>query len=82
MSRRNPETATADLNYAFTAFKLWLLIATQVTHLNSNATGEPTNAHSKVALVWNEMYPLFQGVVQTYQAEIQQGSPSVSYSFH
>lgn len=67
-----PDSATADLNQAYLAIKLWLVIAKHSEE--ARRVGEPVyNA------VWNELWPPFEGIVHVLEAEAQSGVSPVSF---
>ncbi len=66
-----PDSATADINHAYVAMKLWLMIARQSEE--GQRLGEPVYNS-----VWNELWPPFEGIVGVLEAEAQNGVSPVS----
>lgn len=65
-----PEHIMTDINHAYIAIKLWLMLA----HKNSM---EDADGFAAVA-VWNELWPPFESFVVVLEAEAQAGSSMVS----
>ncbi|KIY72162.1 hypothetical protein CYLTODRAFT_367962 [Cylindrobasidium torrendii FP15055 ss-10] len=61
-----PDSAIADINYAYASIKLWLLIAQK---RSAREGDHPTTA----LMVWNELWPPFEGVVNMFETEVQAG---------
>lgn len=60
------DSATADINHAYIAMKLWLMIAGQSE--GARRLGEPVyNA------VWDEFWPAFESIVSVLETEAQTG---------
>ncbi|KAK7020581.1 hypothetical protein R3P38DRAFT_3272569 [Favolaschia claudopus] len=60
------ESATSDINHAYIAIKLWLLLA----HRKSQ-TDDSGNATALT--VWNELWPPFEAVISALEADFQLG---------
>ncbi|KAF8894641.1 hypothetical protein BD779DRAFT_1502195, partial [Infundibulicybe gibba] len=57
-----PESATTDVNHAYIAIKLWLMLVRT----------KPTHAFASLA-VWNELWPPFDELVGVLEVEAQAG---------
>ncbi|KAG6900874.1 hypothetical protein C0993_009992 [Termitomyces sp. T159_Od127] len=57
------ETALIDLNYAYIAIKLWILLAFKVTESSCVAKDFQTWA------VWNELWPPFEGLIDQFELD-------------
>jgi len=68
-SALNPaESATTDINHAYIAIKLWLLLAQRKSY------GPTSNAGNAPALmVWNELWPPFEAMVEVLETDFQLG---------
>lgn len=66
-----PESSTVDINHAYIAIKLWILLAQKVT-----AHGNGGDA--RVFGVWNELWPPFEGLVNAFEAEASSSQSLVS----
>lgn len=71
-----PETAQADINYAFNAIKLWLLLALKKFRLKGvspNKEKDPAvledNEDAATRMVWNELWPSFALLVDSFEPE-------------
>jgi hypothetical protein len=60
------DSATTDINHAYIAIKLWLLLAQRksVTDNGGNATA---------LMVWNELWPPFEAMIGILEADVQLG---------
>lgn len=56
------ESAVADVEHAFIALKLWLLLA-QMPLAN------PTRESPSVKVIWNELWPPFEALVNLFKAD-------------
>jgi hypothetical protein len=65
-----PESAVTDINHAYIAIKLWLLLAQAKA-----SAGDGGTVYSLT--VWNELWPPFERLVNMLESEIQSGTPSV-----
>ncbi|PBK96908.1 hypothetical protein ARMGADRAFT_1010439 [Armillaria gallica] len=61
-----PESAITDINHAYVAIKLWLMLA------QKRATKEDEGSISPF-MVWNELWPPFESLVNVFEAEVQVG---------
>ncbi|KAJ7632645.1 hypothetical protein FB45DRAFT_913016 [Roridomyces roridus] len=63
------ESATADLNHAYIAIKLWLLLS---------SAGDADNSVS--LMVWNELWPSLGAMIEVLEAEYQSGTSMTTAS--
>ncbi|KAK0210802.1 hypothetical protein DFS33DRAFT_1251098 [Desarmillaria ectypa] len=61
-----PESAITDINHAYVAIKLWLMLA------QKRAVKEDEGSISAF-MVWNELWPPFESLVNVFEAEVQVG---------
>ncbi|KAK0197058.1 hypothetical protein F5146DRAFT_1099379 [Armillaria mellea] len=61
-----PDSAITDINHAYVAIKLWLMLA------QKRAAKEEEGSISAFA-VWNELWPPFESLVNVFEAEVQVG---------
>ncbi|KAK0459777.1 uncharacterized protein EV420DRAFT_1620288 [Desarmillaria tabescens] len=61
-----PESAITDINHAYVAIKLWLMLA------QKRAVKEDGGSISAF-MVWNELWPPFESLVNVFEAEVQVG---------
>jgi hypothetical protein len=74
-----PESATTDVNHAFIAIKLWMMLARKV---GPNHPSEMiTDVRNPEIAVWNEIWPIFESLMNVLEMEAQAGSFSVKW-FH
>ncbi len=66
-----PESAITDINHAYVAIKLWLMLA------QKRAVKEDEGSISAF-MVWNELWPPFESLVNVFEAEVQVGLSMVS----
>jgi hypothetical protein len=73
-----PETAQADINHAFSAIKLWLLLALKKFRLKGVSPGKERdpvvledNEDAATRMVWNELWPTFALLVDSFEPEAQ-----------
>jgi hypothetical protein len=71
-----PETAQADINYAYNAIKLWILLALKNFRLKGLSPArerEPVvledNEDAATRMVWNELWPSFALLVDSFDPE-------------
>lgn len=57
-----PEPSTGDIDHAFIAIKLWILMAQRLS--TTQRTGDPL-----ISVVWNELWPPFEGLVRAFEGE-------------
>lgn len=67
-----PDSATPDINHAYIATKLWLMVAKQSEE--ARRLGEPVYSS-----VWNELWPPFESIVSVLEAEAETGASPVSW---
>ncbi|KAF7976726.1 hypothetical protein HWV62_5909 [Athelia sp. TMB] len=73
----NPaETAQADINHAYNAIKLWLLLALKKFRLRGVSLGrerDPVvlddNEDAATRMIWNELWPAFSLIVTFFESE-------------
>ncbi|KAJ3845083.1 hypothetical protein F5878DRAFT_655339 [Lentinula raphanica] len=63
-----PEAAIADVNHAYIAIKAWLILA----QVKASRDG---SGDVDFLIVWNELYTVFENLVQYFEAEIRAGLP-------
>ncbi|KAK0483676.1 hypothetical protein IW261DRAFT_1464504 [Armillaria novae-zelandiae] len=61
-----PDSAITDINHAYVAIKLWLMLA------QKRAAKEEEGSISAF-MVWNELWPPFESLVNVFEAEVQVG---------
>lgn len=67
----NPiESATTDINHAYIAIKLWLLLAQR-----TSSAGNGGNATA--LMVWNELWPPFEAMISVLETDFQLGMSMV-----
>ncbi|KAJ3801305.1 hypothetical protein GGU11DRAFT_741651 [Lentinula aff. detonsa] len=67
-----PEAAIADINHAFIAIKVWLIVA----QIKASRDGSGSTAS---LIVWNELYSVFESLVHYFEAEHRAGlSPTLA----
>lgn len=83
-SSNPPEAAQTDINHAYSAVKLWLLLALKKFRLKGvsvNKEKDPVvledNEDAATRLVWNELWPPFALLVNFFEAEPQTSERSV-----
>jgi hypothetical protein len=78
----NPQDfAAADINRAFVAVKLWILVTEMLdgfTQVEKSKEDEQqfdftTGNHGSVMLIWNELWPPFESLVNLFAVEAQHG---------
>ncbi|KAF9454513.1 hypothetical protein P691DRAFT_770412 [Macrolepiota fuliginosa MF-IS2] len=69
-----PDSATADINQAYLAIKLWLVIARQSEE--AHQVGELVYSS-----VWNELWPPFESIVNVLETEAQTGVSPIMAGF-
>jgi hypothetical protein len=83
------EPATTDINHAYIAIKLWILLARRKSLSEENGAvdnpvagpGTPHNIGNVAEItVWNELWPVFEGLMEYFEGEAQTGTVSVSSS--
>ena len=67
----HPEISTSDINQAYIAIKLWLLLAQRMP------AGSQTSEPAPFA-VWNELWPSFESLLSGLEHEAQAGLSLVS----
>jgi hypothetical protein len=68
------ESATIDINHAFIAIKLWMMLARKMSGQPSEMTIDIENAE---IAVWNELWPIFESLMNVFEMEAEAGSSSV-----
>lgn len=64
-----PESAITDINQAFIAVKLWLMLAQRVSTTLSNAGGDVSI--EAPLIVWNELWPPFESLMSILEIDAQ-----------
>jgi hypothetical protein len=75
------ESAAADINHAYAAIKLWLLLAQKIEHQVNYGfphAESATNINLATLWVWNELWPHFESLVNVLEVDAQDGNVSVS----
>lgn len=67
------ESAMADVNHAYAAIKLWLMIALR---FRTSDTRHGDDMATRV--VWNELWPPFESLVRVFEADALTGHTPVS----
>jgi hypothetical protein len=81
------ESAAADINHAYAAIKLWLLLAQKNGHQvnyglpHAELTGRGPNINLATLWIWNELWPHFESLVNILEVDAQAGNVSVSLSY-
>jgi hypothetical protein len=72
----SPENAQADINHAFDAMKLWLLLALKKFRLKGVSPSKERdpvvledNENAATRMVWNELWPSFALLVDSFEPE-------------
>ncbi|KAJ7449837.1 hypothetical protein FB451DRAFT_1286715 [Mycena latifolia] len=60
------ESATTDINHAYIAIKLWLLLAQQISSADNGG-------NATALMVWNELWPPFEAMIGILEADFQMG---------
>lgn len=60
------ESATTDINHAYIAIKLWLLLAQRISPTD-------TGGNATALMVWNELWPPFEAMIGILEADFQMG---------
>lgn len=66
-----PESAITDINHAYIAIKVWLIVA-QIKAARDGA------GSTDALIVWNELYSVFESLIHFFEAEFRAGLSSVS----
>ena len=73
----HPEMSASDVNQAFIAIKLWLLLACKCDTYDEKVTYSPLTDHTSrdrnVSLVWNELWPSFERLVSLTEVDSESG---------
>jgi hypothetical protein len=76
------EPTTTDINHAYIAIKLWILLARRSSLAESQidtVTPGPLRIGNVAEIaVWNELWPVFEGLVDRFETDPQTGNLSVS----
>jgi len=82
-----PETAQADINHAFSAIKLWLLLALKRFRLKGVSPSkekDPTvledNEDAATRMIWNELWPSFALLVDSFEPEARTSLAALTWS--
>jgi hypothetical protein len=72
--------AAADINRAYVALKLWLLITQNFGSIREgpNEVGLSKESDNSARNVWNELWPPFERIAMSFVNDAQQGNVSVS----
>ena len=73
--------AHADISYAYASIKLWLLLARKAAAEQpavSASGGLQDFEGYTVKMVWNELWPPFESVIEAFEMDARAGSNSVS----
>ncbi|KAJ7111596.1 hypothetical protein C8R43DRAFT_935944 [Mycena crocata] len=62
----NLESATTDINHAYVAIKLWLLLAQRKSFTDNGGNGT-------ALMVWNELWPPFEAMLGVLETDLQLG---------
>ncbi|KIK57795.1 hypothetical protein GYMLUDRAFT_228917 [Collybiopsis luxurians FD-317 M1] len=63
-----PESAITDINHAYIAIKVWLIVAQRKASIDGSGSTE-------ALIVWNELYSVFESLIQFFEAEFRAGLP-------
>jgi hypothetical protein len=79
-----PDSAAADINHAYASIKLWLLLAQKkslqtVVHPKAQSLNSVQEdcGNSAAMMVWTELWPHFESLVNVFEIEAQFGTVSV-----
>jgi len=82
-----PETAQADINYAYNAIKLWILLALKNFRLKGVAVDverDPVvlvdNENAAIRMVWNELWPPFALLADSFEPEPRTSLAALTWS--
>lgn len=67
-----PEAAITDINHAYISIKVWLIIA------QMKASRDGSGCSTEALIVWNELWPPFESLIQFFEAEFRMGLSPVS----
>jgi hypothetical protein len=84
-SVRSHEPTTTDINHAYVAIKLWLLLARRSSRAESLVDiaitpGALRTGSGVEFAVWNELWPVFEGLANHFECDPHTGNLSVSGS--
>ncbi|KAF9075268.1 hypothetical protein BDP27DRAFT_1315801 [Rhodocollybia butyracea] len=67
-----PESAITDINHAYIAIKVWLIVAQKKASKDGSGSTE-------ALIIWNELYSIFETLVQFFETEFSAGlSPTLA----
>lgn len=64
------ESATSDINHAYIAIKLWLLLAQRKSQTDNGG-------NATALMVWNELWPPFEAMIGVLEVDFQLGMSMV-----
>ncbi|KAE9396073.1 hypothetical protein BT96DRAFT_997116 [Gymnopus androsaceus JB14] len=68
-----PEAAITDINHAYISIKVWLIVA------QMKASRDGSGCSTEALIVWNELWPPFESLIQFFEAEFRMGlSPTLA----
>ena len=73
-SNLSSESAASDINHAYVATKLWLMLAQRVSNMTGAGDGP-------MYRVWNELWPVFESIIDGLEVEARAGLSSVCSFF-
>jgi hypothetical protein len=80
-----PDAAAADISHAYAAIKLWLLLTQKkaiqlngTPKLQSVSSAREDSGNIAAFMIWNELWPHFESLVNVFEVEAQFGTVSVS----
>jgi hypothetical protein len=68
-----PESSITDINHAFIAIKLWLMLA-QIVSRSDNSDRGDDGGDQWALFVWNELWPPFENLLNILEGEAHTNS--------
>lgn len=69
-SNLSSDSAASDINQAYIAAKVWLMLAQRVSNLTGMGDGP-------MLRVWNDVWPVFESIIDGLEVEARAGLSSV-----
>jgi len=70
--------AISAINHAYIGIKLWLMLARKKALHGGDSTSKGNAGNAEEILVWTELWPTFESLVNIFEAEAQTENISVS----
>lgn len=71
------ELLHVDMNRAYASIRLWLVLCRKAATKDDQSDGTPDKETHSSRVVWNELWPPFETVVQSLPMDTQTGSQAV-----